>query len=90
MYTPVDSYTYVIDVLQRISMHPAKHAIEPNQWMWKSLFADAPLRSDFGSHYWPAREYSDQLKLERMAPRAERGSHEKEPIYRGPDNPHSA
>ena len=41
---PVDSYTYVIDVLLRISIHPDKHAIELTQWMWKSLVADAPLR----------------------------------------------
>ena len=47
----VDSYTYLGDVLQRISMHPAKQAIELTPRMWKSLFADAPLRSDLGPHH---------------------------------------
>ena len=47
----VDSYTYLVDVLQRISMHPAKQAIELTPRMWKSLFADAPLRSDLGPHH---------------------------------------
>ena len=54
---PVDSYTYVTDVLQRISIHPDKYAIELTQWMWKSLFADAPLRSDLGSHYHDPRSH---------------------------------
>ena len=47
----VDSYTYLVDVLQRISVHPAKQAIELTPRMWKSLFADAPLRSDLGPHH---------------------------------------
>ena len=47
----VDSYTYLVDVLQRISVHPAKQATELTPRMWKSLFADAPLRSDLGPHH---------------------------------------
>ena len=47
----VDSYTYLVDVLQRISVHPAKQAIELTPRMWKSLFANAPLRSDLGPHH---------------------------------------
>ena len=47
----VDAYTDLVDVLQRISMHPANRAIELTPRMWKSLFADAPLRSDLGPHY---------------------------------------
>ena len=47
----VDSYTYLVDVLQRISVHPAKQAVELTPRMWKSLFADAPLRSDLGPHH---------------------------------------
>ena len=47
----VDSYTYLVDVLQRISVHPAKRAIELTPRMWKSLFADAPLRSDLAPHH---------------------------------------
>ena len=46
----VDSYTYLVDVLQRVSVHPAKRVIELTPRMWKSLFADAPLRSDLGPH----------------------------------------
>ena len=44
----VDPYTYLVDVLQRISAHPAKRAIELTPRMWKSLFADVPMRSDLG------------------------------------------
>ena len=44
----VDAYTYLVDVLQRISVHPANRAIELTPRMWKSLFADDPLRSDLG------------------------------------------
>ena len=46
----VDAYTYLVDVLQRISMHPANRAIELTPRMWKSLFVDDPLRSDLGPH----------------------------------------
>ena len=47
----VDTYTYLVDVLQRISMHPANRAIELTPRMWKSLFADDPLQSDLGPHH---------------------------------------
>ncbi len=47
----VDPYTYLVDVLQRISAHPAKRAIELTPRMWKSLFADVPMRSDLGPHH---------------------------------------
>ena len=47
----VDAYTYLVDVLQRISVHPANRAIELTPRMWKSLFADAPMRSDLGPHH---------------------------------------
>ena len=47
----VDAYTYLTDVLQRISVHPAHRAIELTPRMWKSRFADDPLRSDLGPHY---------------------------------------
>ena len=42
----VNPYTYLVDVLQRIDRHPARRVIELTPWMWKSLFADNPLRSD--------------------------------------------
>ena len=44
-------HTHLVDVLQRISMRPVKRAIELPPWMWKSLLADTPLRSDFGPHH---------------------------------------
>ena len=47
----VDACTYLVDVLQRISVHPAKRAIELTPRMWKSLFADAPMRSDLGARH---------------------------------------
>ena len=47
----VDPYTYLVDVLQRISVHPANRAIELTPRMWKSLFAGAPLRSDLGPNH---------------------------------------
>ena len=47
----VDVYTYLVDVLQRISVHPANRAIELTPRMWKSRFADAPMRSDLGAHH---------------------------------------
>jgi len=42
----VDPYTYLVDVLQRISDHPAKDVIDLTPRVWKTKFADAPLRSD--------------------------------------------
>ena len=51
----VDAYTYLVDVLQRISVHPANRAIELTPRMWKSLFADDPLLSQWTkAHYIPA------------------------------------
>lgn len=42
----VDPYTYLVDVLQRVSLHPARdvEALTPRRW--KALFADNPLKSD--------------------------------------------
>jgi transposase len=42
----VDPYTYLVDALQRVSLHPARdvEALTPRQW--KTRFADNPLRSD--------------------------------------------
>ena len=47
----VDACTYLVDVLQRISVHPANRAIKLTPQMWNSLFADAPMRSDLGPHH---------------------------------------
>lgn len=41
----IDPYTYLIDVLQRVSQHPASRVTELTPRLWKTLFADYPLRS---------------------------------------------
>jgi len=42
----VDPYTYLVDVLQRVALHPASDAIALTPRVWKKRFADNPLRSD--------------------------------------------
>lgn len=42
----VDPYRYLVDVLQRIAIHPDSGVWELTPRRWKALFADAPLRSD--------------------------------------------
>jgi transposase len=42
----IDPYTYLVDVLQRISQHPAAQVAELTPRMWKQKFAANPLRSD--------------------------------------------
>jgi len=42
----VNPHTYLVDVLQRISQHPASKAIELTPRLWKEKFADNPLTSD--------------------------------------------
>ena len=42
----VDPYTYLVDVLQRISVHPASNVIELTPRVWKAKFADNPMKSD--------------------------------------------
>ena len=44
----VDPYTYLVDVLQRISEHPAKRVLKLTPRVWKSLFAHDPLPSQLG------------------------------------------
>jgi transposase len=41
----IDPYTYLIDVLQRVGQHPASRVHELTPRLWKTLFADNPLRS---------------------------------------------
>jgi transposase len=45
----VDPYTYLVDVLQRVSLHPASRVAELTPRHWKPLFAGNPLRSDLHS-----------------------------------------
>lgn len=41
----VDPYTYLVDVLQRVSTHPDKDVLELSPRIWKTKFGDDPLRS---------------------------------------------
>ena len=42
----VDPYTYLVDVLQRISLLPAREVEQLTPRCWKTHFAANPLRSD--------------------------------------------
>jgi transposase len=42
----IDPTTYLVDVLQRIAIHPAKRVEELTPRVWKDLFAENPLRSN--------------------------------------------
>ena len=42
----VDPYTYLVDVLQRVAIHPASDVATLTPRLWKQHFADRPLRSD--------------------------------------------
>lgn len=42
----VDPYRYLVDVLQRIAIHPDSRIDELTPRRWKALFANEPLRSD--------------------------------------------
>ncbi|MCB0627794.1 MAG: IS66 family transposase [Saprospiraceae bacterium] len=42
----VDPYAYLVDVLQRIALHPAREVEQLTPRCWKALYADNPLRSD--------------------------------------------
>ena len=42
----VDPYTYLVDVLPRVGVHPASRVAELTPRLWKTHFADNPMRSD--------------------------------------------
>jgi hypothetical protein len=42
----VNPYTYLVDILQRISLHPDHQILNLTPWVWKEKFADKPLQSD--------------------------------------------
>jgi len=42
----IDPYTYLVDVLQRISIHPASRVMDLTPREWKSRFAENPMKSD--------------------------------------------
>ena len=45
----IDPYTYLVDVLLRISQQPASQVSELTPRIWKQRFAAKPLRSDLDS-----------------------------------------
>jgi transposase len=42
----IDVYTYLVDVLQRVSLHPAKEVIDLTPRVWKTRFSQNPMKSD--------------------------------------------
>lgn len=42
----VNPYRYLVDVLQRISLHPAREVIDLTPRLWKEKFAEDPILSD--------------------------------------------
>lgn len=42
----VDPYTYLVDVLQRVQVHPSRNVHELTPRLWARHFADDPMRSD--------------------------------------------
>lgn len=42
----IDPYTYLVDVLQRIAVHPAARVAALTPRLWRQHFAASPLRSD--------------------------------------------
>jgi len=40
----INPYDYLVDVLQRVSQHPASRVAELTPRLWKPLFAANPLR----------------------------------------------
>lgn len=47
----INPYTYLVDVLQRVSQHPASQVEELTPRVWKDKFADTPLTSDLMQTY---------------------------------------
>jgi transposase len=41
----IDPYTYLVDVLQRVGVHPASTVAELTPRLWKPHFAANPMRS---------------------------------------------
>ena len=42
----VDPYTWLVNVLQRISVHPDRDVAQLTPRLWKGHFADGPMSSD--------------------------------------------
>jgi len=46
----IHPYTYLVDVLQRVSQHPNNDVLALTPRIWKQRFADQPLTSDLDRH----------------------------------------
>ena len=55
----INPHTYLVDVLQRISQHPASEVVQLTPRLWKKSFAENPLRSDL--------DISDRVTCDRVA-----------------------
>ena len=42
----IDPYTWLVDVLQRVSTHPAREVAQLTPRLWTDHFADNPMTSD--------------------------------------------
>lgn len=49
----INPYTYLVDVLQRVSLHPAKDVLDLTPREWKTRFAQSPLKSNISSSELP-------------------------------------
>jgi transposase len=58
----LNPYTYLVDVLQRISRHPASEVADLTPRLWKLRFADKPLRALIDPHH-PDRQSSQPEAL---------------------------
>ncbi len=45
----INPYHYLVDVLQRVSLHPAKDVIDLTPRVWKDKFKDHLLTSDLAN-----------------------------------------
>jgi hypothetical protein len=46
----INPYHYLVDVLQRVALHPAKDVLDLTPRVWKDKLADTPLTSDVQQH----------------------------------------
>jgi transposase len=58
----LNPYTYLVDVLQRISRHPVSEVADLTPRLWKLRFADKPLRALIDPHH-PDRQSSQPESL---------------------------
>ena len=55
----INPYTYLVDVLQRIAIHPDSAVEQLTPRVWKSMFSDNPLRSDLAVTNTPQKRIQD-------------------------------